>query len=128
MSLAGSLISISFDGERYSIAGDAEANIDLGGKGKDVLINGDGTSRNVRNRKRWSITGISVAIESFARFLRLQEIHGQEEDVTVRLELASQGSYGGEGTIVGDELRLNTSNSTVEIECAGGGTLEPVGA
>ena len=124
--IAGSLISISFNGERFSIAADAEASIDLGGTGKDVLINGDGTKRNNRPRKRWSITGISVAIESPARFQRLQEIQSQEDDVTVELEAATEDVFAGEGTIVGDELRLSTGSSTVDIECAGGGVLAPI--
>jgi len=117
--VGGSIESLSIDGRTFPVAADAEANVKLGGYEKEVQPNGDGSSRPVKSRVAWSISGVSVQVDHDRGDQEfLQGIANQNGNVNVVITYANGISYQGRGTITG-ELPYNTQNATIELELAG---------
>lgn len=119
----GSIESVEIRGRTFAVTADADAKVVLGGFKKEVKINGNGTRRTVKTRVPWSISGVSISLDSDKGDHEfLQQIADQSEDVPVVLTYADGTSYQGKGTLV-DDLEGSTMESTAECKLSGGGKL-----
>lgn len=120
----GSIESIEINSRIFPVAADADASRDLGGFSKEIMMNGDGTSRYKKTRKPWKIGGVSVAIDDTQGDQEfLQAVADQEAEVPVVIRFVTGISYGGYGSVV-DDLEFSSENATADISLAGGFALE----
>lgn len=123
--IGGSIESIDIDGRIFPVAADADVNVKLGGKEKELQMNGDGTPRFVLTAVGWMLDGVTVSIDhdrGDQEFLqeRADETSGNS---AIGITLVHGVTFSGKGTIVG-ELQLSTQNATCGVSLAGGGKLE----
>lgn len=122
--IAGSIQQVSIRGRIFSVPADASPSIDPGGVSVEHQPNGDGTTRKVETRRTWKITGLPLSIDHVKADLQfLQEIM-RGENVPITITMPGEITYGGEGTVSGDGLELQTESTTVEVEMSGPGELE----
>lgn len=122
----GSIEAISVKGRGFAVAADADASVKIGGFENETQANGDGTARTVKTRVPWSITGITVSVDSERGDLEfLQEIADAKENVACSITYADGTTYTGTGTING-ELAGSSQSATAEIALGGPGKLSKV--
>jgi hypothetical protein len=121
--VAGPIESISIRGRNFPVASDADATKKLGGFENELQANGDGTSRIIKTRVPWAISGLKVEIdESRADHEFLQEIADSKDYVDITMTLCSGFTYQGLGTVVG-EVQASTGSATADISLGGPQTL-----
>lgn len=121
--IAGSIESISLKGREFAVPADAEAQRKLGGDENEVMANGNGTSRIIKTKVIWSITGLSVETDDMrgdAEFL--QGLADSKDFFPVNIKLASGAVYAGRGMLTG-ELTTSSQNATTAINLSGSGKL-----
>lgn len=122
----GSIESCSIKGRGFSVATDADVSLKLGGFEKEVQSNGDGTTRTIKTRVPWSLSGIAVSIDHSNGDLEfLQAIADSNEMVACSVTLVDGTTYTGTGTLTG-ELAASTQNATAEVALGGSGTLTKI--
>src|SRR5690606_27888498 len=98
--VGGSIESISINGRIFAVAADADATIFIGGRQNEVQANGNGSVRVVKTQTPWSISGLTVSIDTVMGDLEfLQDIANAPGLVPVVVTMANGTSYAGNGTI-----------------------------
>ena len=119
MATSGSIESLSVGARTFAVAADADANMILGGKENEMLPNGDGSTRQKKMRKNWSLTGVSVAIDhSKGDQEFLQERADSEILVACSITYADGSVYSGQGNVTG-ELASASADGVLPLELAG---------
>jgi hypothetical protein len=125
MSASGSIESCTVDGRRFSVAADADADIDLGGFSNEYQPNGDGTGRDVMTRKGWKVSGVTLSI-NHAR--GDQQFLQQKANSLVRypctFTLVDGTVLAGVGKVNGD-LASKSMAGTADVEFSGEHELKP---
>ena len=121
--IGGSIESITVDSQIFAVAADADATMSLGGWTNEVQPNGNGTSRIIKTRIPWTLTGLTVAIDDAARNHEfLQEIADGNVYVPCTIRMASGIVYQGTGTIT-ENVERSTQSATASVSLSGQGTL-----
>lgn len=121
--IGGSIESVSIDNQLFAVAADADATMSLGGFTNEVQPNGNGTSRIIKTRVPWTVSGIMVAVDDDATSWEfLQGIADGNEYVPVTIRMASGVTYQGTGTIT-DAIERSTQGATVSLSLGGQGQL-----
>lgn len=122
--VGGSIESISINGRIFAVAADADATIFIGGRQNEVQVNGNGSVRVVKTQTPWSISGLTVSIDTVMGDLEfLQGIANAPGLVPVVVTMANGTSYAGNGTIT-DALELSTQNATASVSLSGEQALD----
>jgi hypothetical protein len=123
--IAGSMESITIDGRSFAMTADADVSRKLGGFENVVVSNGDGTSRTVKTRVPWSLTGNAIEIDDTQLDQEfLQNLQDANRDVPVTATYVSGVTYQGTGQIVGEVVFSNQSSSA-SLDLSGSGKLTP---
>ena len=121
--IGGSIESVSIDNQLFAVAADADATLNLGGWSNEVQPNGNGTSRIIKTRMPWSISGLTLAVDDDAANQEfLQSIADGNEYVPVTIRMASGVTYQGTGTIT-DNIERSTQSATISLSLSGEGSL-----
>ena len=121
--IGGSIESVSIDNQLFAVAADADATMSLGGFSNEVQPNGNGTSRIIKTRIPWTISGLSLAVDDDATNQEfLQRIADGNQYVPVTIRMASGVTYQGSGPIT-DNIERSTQSATVTVSLSGQGIL-----
>ena len=121
--IGGSIESISVDAQLFAVAADADATMALGGWSNEVQPNGDGTSRIIKTRIPWTLSGLTVAVDDDAQNQEfLQTIADGNIFVPCTIRMASGVVYQGTGTIT-ENVERSTQSATCTVSLSGIGTL-----
>lgn len=121
--IAGSMESITIDGQSFAVTADAETSRKLGGFENEVQSNGNGSARTVKQRVPWSLTGIAIEIDDTAGDQEfLQSLQNSNREVPVTATYASGVTYQATGQITG-EVVFNNMSSTASLDLSGGGEM-----
>lgn len=119
MATGGSIESVSIGGRSFPVAADNDANRDLGGFTNEVMPNGDGTARTIKNRKPWMLDGLELVIDDLRDDQEyLQDVADLDGYETVAVTYASGAVYQGEGTVTGD-LKFKNQSATAGVNLTG---------
>lgn len=121
--VGGSIESITLEGRTFSVAGDADVGIKLGGSENDVQANGDGTARLIKTRVTWSVADATVSIDDSngdAEFL--QALADRNSFFPCTITLSSGAIYQGDGQLTG-EMPTQTQATTASVTLMGTGVL-----
>lgn len=119
----GSIESVSFAGREFAVAGDADANLDLGGFSNAQEANGNATTRLIKTRKVWVVDGLSLTIDDDNGDLEfLQDTADLKDNQVCTFTLVSGVTYQGEGQVTGD-LQKSTQSTTATVSFSGPGKL-----
>jgi hypothetical protein len=115
----GPIESVTLAGRRFSVAGDADGNKDLGGFSNDMQMNGDGTMRMVKTRIPALLEGITLDYDEDRGDLEyLQELRGGMELFDVSITECAGVIHSGSMQLTGD-LKASTMNGTVPVTLTG---------
>ena len=121
--IGGSIECISVDAQLFAVAADADATMALGGWSNEVQPNGDGTSRIIKTRIPWTLSGLTVAVDDDAQNQEfLQTIADGNIFVPCTIRMASGVVYQGTGTIT-ENVERSTQSATCTVSLSGIGTL-----
>lgn len=121
--IGGSIESVSIDNQLFAVAADADATMTLGGWSNEIQPNGNGTSRIIKTRIAWGLTGLALAIDDDAANQEfLQAIADGNVYVPITIRMASGVTYQGTGTIT-ENIERSTQSATVTLSLGGQGTL-----
>jgi len=121
--VGGPIVSVEVDGRYFSVAADADAGRQIGGKTNEVQPNGDNTGRLIKSAKPWMVDGLSLAIDDLLDdqvYLQLKA--NEKKFFPVNFSFSSGTVWGGLGQIV-DELKFSNQNATMPISFSGPGSL-----
>ena len=119
----GSLQTVSIRARLFAVAADADATYGLGGWNNENQANGDGSTRLIKTRVPWEVSGLSLVIDPARADLEfLQEIANGGDYVDMAVTFASGVTYQGRGQITG-EVKASTMNATAPITLGGPGEL-----
>lgn len=125
MSVGGSLESIAINGRTFSVTADADVTRKLGGFENDTQANGDGTTRKIKTRVPWMLSGVVVSIDDARGDHEfLQNISDGNDDVAIIATYADGSVYQGAGGING-ELGMSNQSTTASFDLSGPGKLTP---
>jgi hypothetical protein len=120
----GSVISISLNGRQFAVPTDADFTIKLGGFENETQANGDGSTRKIKTRVPWGITGAQVSTDDSQQDHEyIQGLADSDSPIDVVAELASGALYTGKGEING-ELQRTTQNTVTQFDLMGAGKLK----
>ena len=120
---AGPVREISVRGRTFTLAADAECEVDLGGRKSTAEMNGDGTVRYVQEMKPWMISGAMVSIDTARGDQEfLQDVANGGEDSAISVTFQDGTVYAGTGTATSD-IQFNPSKATASLELSGGQEL-----
>jgi hypothetical protein len=123
MSTGGSVESVSVAGRTFSVPADSEYQVKLGGWENEIQPNGDGTSRLVKTRVPWSLTGGAVSVDDDNGDLEfLQERADSSRFEVCTITLTSGAVYQGTGIPAG-EIQKSTQSTTASVDFIGQGKL-----
>lgn len=121
--IGGSIQEVSILGRSFAVASDADTQRKLGGFQNEKQGNGNGSSRTIKTRNGWSLTGLMLEInDSRGDQEYLQEIADMKDDVPISVTYADDSVYSGTGTIV-DELNFGNMATTASVSFGGTGKL-----
>lgn len=121
--IGGSISEVSLEGRVFSVAADADTQRKLGGFENEIQMNGDGTSRTIKTRVGWMVSGLTLSIDdSRLDHEFLQELSDRNSDFAISVTYASGVIYSGKGQITG-ELQTGSQNQTGSLTLGGGGKL-----
>jgi hypothetical protein len=61
--VGGSIESVSIKGRGFAVAADADASRKLGGFENENQMNGNGTTRTIKTRVGWMVSGLSLSLD-----------------------------------------------------------------
>jgi len=123
MSVHGSVRELQLAGRSFSVAGDADVTLDLGGYQNEVQPNGNLTARIVQTAKMWSMSGVAIAIDHSQNDLQfLQEKANAGVPVAITIILTGNVAYSGYG-LPTDTIQMSTQNGTAPVGFGGEGVL-----
>lgn len=126
--IGGSVRNISIAGRSFTLAADADVELDIGGFSNELQANGDGTVRVIKTRKPWGASGMPVSIDPARNDLEFLQGCADGKDAgedglyDMTVTLVNNVTYQGRG-IVADDLKFSTQNSTAEITVSGSDAL-----
>jgi len=121
--IGGSIESITIDSQPFAVAADADATMSLGGWSNEVQPNGNGTSRIIKTRIPWTLSGLTVAIDDDSgNQAFLQSIADGNQWVPCTIRMASGVIYQGTGTVT-DNIERSTQSATCTVSLSGQGKL-----
>jgi hypothetical protein len=116
---AGSIKTASIKSRLFSVAGDADAKINLGGAENEVQVNGDGTVCVVQTMSASDIGSLKLRFSDTRRDQEfLNEVKNSGELVPITVTKASGITYRGKMQIVG-KIEVSTKDQTCEIQLGG---------
>jgi len=119
MAQGGTVESISIDGRRFVVDGEADVNLKIGGYKNDVKPNGDGSVRLLKTPFPGTIDSAPVQIDTDnSDFEFLQEKANGSSFFDVDVTLVDGKVYSGKMQLV-DEIKYSTKEATAEISLAG---------
>lgn len=125
MSVGGSIESVSFDGRSFAVPADADVNRKLGGSENEVLPNGDGSGRLIKNVVPFGLSGLTVDVDDLRDDQTfLQALADGNEFFPVTITYASGRIFQGTGQITG-ELQFSNQTSTATTDVMGTGKMTP---
>lgn len=121
--VGGSIESITLDNRVFSVASDADVTRKLGGYENEVPSNGDGTSRLIKTRVSWMLSGITVSIDDDREDHEFLQVLADDVDFfSVTISYSSGIVYQGSGQLSG-EVGYSNSGATASIDLSGTGVL-----
>lgn len=121
--IGGSIESVGLNGRAFPVAADADANRKLGGFENEVMANGDGSSRLIKTRVPFAVSGLVVEADDARGDQEfLQELANQKGFFPMTATLASGAIWQGDGQIVG-EHQYSTQAATASFDLSGTGVL-----
>lgn len=125
MSTGGSVQELTIAGRTFAVTADADISRKNGGFENETQANGNGTTRQVKTRVPWSLSGVVVSCDDLnGDHEFLQDLANGNADVPITVTYASGAIYQGTGTING-ELSYSSQNSTASFDLGGPGSLTP---
>ena len=122
-SIGGSIESVTIDGRTFSVPADAEIQRKIGGWENEILPNGNGTSRLIKSRVAWQLSGMTVQMDDSRRDHEyLEELSARPDYFAVAITLASGAIWQGTGQITG-EMQANSQSAVAELSMSGMGQL-----
>jgi len=119
----GSIESLTLAGREFPAAADVDVQRKLGGFENEVQPNGDGTTRTIKTRVPWSLSGAQVEIDDDRGDQEfLQDLTDRKEDFPCSATYVSGAVYQGTGQIVG-ENPASSQSATAAIDLMGPGKL-----
>ena len=117
--IGGPLESITINGRTFPVAQDSGPSTDLGGDTNTIEMNGDRTSRIVKELRPALLESINVQIDHDNNDLQfLDDIQQGTEFVPISVTFVEQTVYSGSG-IITDPVVLNSDKATAEIKLSG---------
>lgn len=122
--VGGPLESITIAGRSFPVVADADANIDLGGFSSEFSANGDGSARDLMERKNWKADGFSISIDPDREDLEFLQDKADTPGgkFAITITLVSGVTYQGKGKPTG-EIKMSTKESSAPIALSGPGKL-----
>lgn len=121
--VGGSIESLTLDGRNFAVAADADTGRQMGGFTNEHMANGDGSTRLIKTRTPWKISGLAVEIDdSIDDDTFIQDLMDRTDNFPVSVTMASGETYQGTGQITGDG-ETSSQNQTKAIELSGPGRL-----
>ena len=118
--------TISIAGREFRCTGDSSPSVQLGGFNNEYQSNGDGSTRTIKTRIPWSISGLEVEVDTENEdFEFLNDVKDGADDVDVVLTYSNGTSYAGTGGIEGD-LVNDQSKAAAGFEMKGPGKLKKI--
>jgi hypothetical protein len=117
------LKTLTIGGREFPCAADASATVVYGGLQNTRLMNGDGTSKSVKQAIPWKLSGAVIRLDpdrGDIEYLNSIQSGGDTDIVATDMQ---DISYQGTGNIEG-ELPEDTATESTTIELTGGGKLE----
>jgi hypothetical protein len=116
----GDIRQLTIKGREFDVkGGDANVNIDAGGFTNEGSLNGNGSLSIVQRRKLAGFSDCPVQIDDSRQDMEfLQDIADGGEPVPVNMTLASNITYSGALSIIG-ELQKATGDGTLTLEMRG---------
>ncbi len=123
MGVGGAVESVTIDGREFSVAADADVQMQLGGKTKATEANGNGTARTLLTPVPWMLEDVQLSIDDQNGDLEfLQALSDAPGEQPITITLASGQAYAGTGSVNGD-VKQGTANTTAPITLSGTGKL-----
>jgi len=121
--VGGSIETITLNGRIFPVAFDADVARKLGGFENENMANGDGTSRLIKTRVLWSLSGLQVeADDSRGDHEFVQALADRNDYFPIAVTYASGDTYQGTGQISGENT-ASSQSATLTIDLSGPGTL-----
>lgn len=121
--VGGSLKNVAIKGRIFPVASDADVTIKLGGYTNEIKMNGDGTSRIVKTRTSWEVSGIQIELShDRGDHEFLQDIANLSEYVDCSITHADDTTQSGRGLPTGDFSR-SSMNAVATLTLGGTGDL-----
>lgn len=119
----GSVEAISFDGREFAVAADSDVTIKIGGFENEQSSNGNATTRQLKTRVAWAVTGLNVSVDHSNGDLEyLQDRSDAKGNGDFTITLVDGTVYQGEGSING-EVAGSSASTTVALNFGGPGKL-----
>lgn len=121
--IGGSIESVILDGTRFSVPGDTEAQMKLGGFENEVQVAGDGRVRVTKNRMPPGLDGLSVFVDDSQNDLEfLQALADRNTLFPFAVTYVSGAVYQGIAQITGD-LQWSSQTSIATVSLMGEGAF-----
>lgn len=121
--VGGSIASMSMRGRTFKVTSDADASVKMGGFESEQQPNGDSSTREVKKRVTWMVSGLVIEINPLLQDQEfVQEIVDNNENVDITITLTNNQVLQASGKPVG-EVAYSTMNSSASISVAGPGKL-----
>jgi len=121
--VGGSIESVTLDGRIFPVAFDADVTRKLGGFENENMANGDGTSRLIKTRTLWSLSGVQLeSDDSRGDHEFLQALADRNDYFPVAITYASGDTYQGAGQVTG-EMAGSSQSASITVDLSGGGIL-----
>lgn len=119
MAIGGPIESITINGRYFSVAGDADVSIKLGGFETDVQPNGDGTAREIKTRVMPQATGVQLSVDDTrGDFEFLQDFNDSTGGGDIGVNFVSGSTAVFKGVISG-EMQMSMMNATASMDLKG---------
>lgn len=123
MSIAGSIESVTLNGQTFAVPSDADVSRKLGGFENEIQANGNGTVRQIKTRVPWGFDGLILDIDDLAGDQEFVQALANEPDFfPITVTFVSGAIYQGDGQITG-EIQFSNQNSTATVNVMGTGDL-----
>lgn len=121
--VGGSIESVTLDGRIFPVAFDADVARKLGGFENENLLNGDGSSRLIKTRTAWSLSGIPLENDdSRGDHTFVQALADRNDYFPIAITYASGITNQGTGQISG-EMSASSQSATLTLDLSGPGSL-----
>lgn len=121
MATGGSVREINLDGNVFTVAGDAEVELHIGGYVNDVEPNGDGSGRKIMNASVGAVKGAPVNLDlANGDFETLTDLNNRTDFIPATATTVDGTIWEADVSIV-DELNANLMKATAEISIKASG-------